>query len=1416
MLSQAFRACLSAAAVLVLCLPAGGGEEYLPGGPLAGVKLPPYPTQHGEPPGHPGCIPPGDGAPAETFGLAPERHLYPGSVEHWRAYWFKYCPTRSFFDRQSQVKNFLAAELAGIDPRRVEKYAEPVYRVGRHDRPENTGRRNRPVAVVRCSAGRPVFRLDLGRLEPGLYAVRVIGAVETETLRPFLRPAFVGMRVNDRPDGGQSRYRIRIGYVDEFYGIAEVYFHAPAERRYRAELWFDKGTDVDVLVRNISLDDVLAGCERRAIKRRALSLHLPDELAEIKGDYHPNIAYKRFRAAVAKGDEPRPDPDDRDERWRRDATIWQGLPHANCQVARTRTYNREATIGEDDYGVGGKSLTDIRIARGRWEVVHPHNVTAPLRAEDLRNLPRLLRHKELGIEYTMADLAAGRTLPDPYPHKADGTGIYTPDPNNPAKGQVFWPAGAAIVGERQGFAAAYLDVMNYGSTIWLAHRDETCARDAAVALLRFAYLFPTFDTCRSLEAVTTDCWIFNRILLRRRLCSNRYYGNFIRFTEPLFYYDRLYGAIAGNEDLARSVSRFVPWVKSSEDLVELLDVYLVQTMAKRILRYQYYGDGRQPWRITEPAMCLADNAFTEPWMRWLFRRTFFYPQPLAGIQDYAIAGTDRDGRSPIGSFSYMIGEFSADSAAATLEKYIRLGGDKRWDLRDPKVLPKIDAAVAFYFRSRTAGLAFPRIGDVAGPDKQAWQYFDTVIDRAPTFWRWTKDPRWAWVTARLTGRRSQSDAEWQAIEAAAATVRRAPWLDNRSRVLPGWGAFLERGVEHDDYRFRQSTMIRLGHGAGHAHSDGMDLQLHAHGLPVTVDGGQRGGYSDPGDRHTCVHNTVEVDGRNWQGHSWAAAMTDAPPARYVRCRGIHVAARELFSRQVALVGVDDGANPAAKVTPRRMGPDPAGLPTEGVVTPNAYTFDCFRVAGGDVHTYAFHATVNDPGGPQPTTNARDFRAVDPKKPPAGAAGEAVRHVGHFPAGHRLGTCPEVLTVTFPMVKFRQRHRKDQIAAGSEKHLRPKGDYRSDGPGTFTRWHVLGADGLHVLRADQHCTRWHYWIPHFFVQRRGKDLSTAFAAVIEPYVGRPFITSARELPVADNEADARRAVAVAVRTRNGHRDLCFADGRPGRTRRVGEVEIAAEYAFLSSDANGLRAAILTGGTVLRGPRVRIAAATPERRAKVLRVDYPARRVWIDAAWPAEAGGRVVEIGDVSGRGRKGYLTSFTASAVRPEGEGTRLTMLRSAACYRSRIESVDPEARTVTCALNLPGTKSGLGGMDRGFVAGNDEGTKRWRVERSEGARTFTLAGPDVREEDFAAGGALRLWEYGVGDEVRTSTSVVLRRIGPGVYELGADVPCTVALPAAGIELSTAGKPWRPAGRREGTWARVEIEPGTVRLRAASQ
>ncbi len=329
------------------------------GGPLAGLVLPAFPAQHGEQPGYPGSIPELS-EKGETLvdmgheyrqwgpqGQASQKQLYDGSVEHWRAYMFKYMPVRSFFDRQSQIRNFVAPDLPGVKPSQVEEYAEPVYWVPRHAEPQFTGRKRKPVPVVRMKAGSPVVRLDLGELDEGLYAVRVIGAVETSQLRPFRQPLFMRMTVNDGPKGESNEYRLRLGYCDEFYSVAEFYFHAPVWRHYQAELKVDHGSAVDLLVHNVSLDDVLSGTVRGAVKTGTTIAS----------------AMPAARAALARRKEEGhqvPEPLSQEKRLARDAAIWNAFPPVNAQGSTI-------AVGRGGYGsvkgvaAGTQKLTGDRI-----------------------------------------------------------------------------------------------------------------------------------------------------------------------------------------------------------------------------------------------------------------------------------------------------------------------------------------------------------------------------------------------------------------------------------------------------------------------------------------------------------------------------------------------------------------------------------------------------------------------------------------------------------------------------------------------------------------------------------------------------------------------------------------------------------------------------------------------------------------------------------------------------------------------------------------------------------------------------------------------------------------------------------------------------------------------------------------------
>jgi len=427
-------------------------EEFEIGGPLAGLKLAPFPTRHGEEPGHPGCIP-ALMAAGETIedmgnvyrewgpqGQAPERDLYDGSVEHWRAYMLKYLPVRSFFDRQSLVRNWTAPNLPGAAKSDVQDYAEPVYWVPRHDDPRPTGEHSPPVPVVRMRPGSPVLKLDLGQLDAGLYAVRVIGAVPTPKLRPFRLPLLIAMKVNDGPGGETSEYLVRAGYCDEFYSVAEVHFHAPAKRRYQAELWLDPASKVELLVHNVTLDDVLAGTLRRPVKQRT-TIQSAEPAARAA------LAERR-----AEGHEI-PQPLGREERLAVDAAIWSQFPPINSQGSTMQPdgtgYGSVPGVTPRSDKLAGKQLEE---QFGRWEappLVGPVRFDAESVAEGVDPADAFLVNRKLKLVYTVEDMRGHRPLPDPYPVKDRGPGIVFPDPKDPSRGAAWTPIGREVHGAVQ-------------------------------------------------------------------------------------------------------------------------------------------------------------------------------------------------------------------------------------------------------------------------------------------------------------------------------------------------------------------------------------------------------------------------------------------------------------------------------------------------------------------------------------------------------------------------------------------------------------------------------------------------------------------------------------------------------------------------------------------------------------------------------------------------------------------------------------------------------------------------------------------------------------------------------------------------------------------------------------------------------
>ncbi|HPD15636.1 MAG TPA: hypothetical protein PLE19_11835 [Planctomycetota bacterium] len=1357
--------------VVVLGCAAGAGERGQVGGPLAGVELPPFPTQHGEPPGHPGH--------SEGF---PESELYPGSVEHFRTVSLKNLPIRPLWDRQSQVKNFLAHQLPGVARAQVEEYAAPVYQVKRYGPPVNTGKALRPVPVVRCKVGQPVLRLDLGELDAGLYAVRVIGAVETPRLRIFRQPLYLALKVNDGLDGSAHIYRLRIGYCDEFYSVAEFYFHATARRRFEAELWVDKGSTVDLLVHNISLDDMLAGTTHRAVKTRQ-TLVTPEQLALMREGLP-----EKERQAIEKLTACTPE-----ERLARDAAIWDWLPPINSQGYGL--LNAQAGAGFVPQGVADKTLEEINAEHGQWEVLPniDHNLGMVL-TRDPKSQNAFLINRKLGLSYTTDDLVTRRPLPGPYPYSDDGAGLFFPDPADPQRGRLLAPIAHGVQDRfRRGYHGMG-GLRGYARTIHLSGNRELL-RDAAVSLIRYAYQFPTIDSANYLAELAVAAG-FQGLDFRCRQRHDKAYWmpDYAAYLAAIRDYDLLFPFIQGNEELAASIRRFVPWVQSSADLIRLLDVYLVQMTAKRTLRYL---DHTHPTAIADLAAVLGDTRVTDPWMEWLFSRTFVYPLPPAGIQDVTISGHDREGAQYIASTFYARGE-GASRMAAALDRYLAAGGNPRFDLSDPALYPKPRAHADWLLRILVAGCDRARIGDVSGPSLRQGDSLLDLDETVRAAWRWSGDPRFAWLLRHVYGRKGDSDADWARVEEAAAKPRRAPWLDNRSRAVENWFGVLETGQEHDDFRFRRAALVRTGAGIGHQHSDALDLQVFAHGMAMVMDGGARGGYSEPNDRITRVHNLVEVDGKDHLAYGWVQALSDAPGARYLRAAALPPPACSLFSRQTALVDVDEGqGSKPLQVEFQKPG---ARLPA-GVVTPNSYVFDVFRVAGGKLHSYCCHATVNDDF----QWNVRNPTPVEHLEKETGETDTEAQYLSPFSLskGRKLaGDAPDMLQATWRQLRFE----KDTKGGVSEESILGA-NFDPGSPPKFTRWHLFGTAGRRALQAQvvMHKSGYQWTALTVWNRSQGPPLDAAYPALVEPYVGEPFITAQRELPSEPNETDALRAVAVEVQTRNGRHDLCFADGRPDRTRSVqaagGACRIAGEFAFVSRDAQGLRSAVLTGGTLLETPDLRIALAEREYSGQVTRVDYLNKTFWIDRPWPAACAGQVLKVQS------PGCPTSYTIASVAPEGAGSRIVVTHGADFYRAPITQVLSGQRRVDGRLPLPAGRGSI----RGMTASNDTLSTLWRIERNSG-NDFTLEGGEVREADFAPSNALRIWEYGVGDRVRLAAWAAVRRTEPNRFELTGNASFSISLKAARLELSTDARTWVPAAGPVVEIGAAELSRGPVAIR----
>ncbi|HOF18229.1 MAG TPA: hypothetical protein PK082_04910, partial [Phycisphaerae bacterium] len=1111
-------------------------------------------------PGHPGADP--DAEKKRPPHGKPEYLNYPGSIEHYRTTDQKYIYALNPFNERTRVRNFIAVEMPTVAPTMKETFAEPVeYVVPLFDKRwyVMTGEARPPAPVVRLKPGGPRFAFDLRGLENGLHCVRLIAAIEPKNQRNgYPLDLIVDMKINDGPKGEVNHYVLRQRGAQNFYSMGEFWFHVEDDRTFHMDIGLHPDSKIDLLVHNLDVHYMFAELARRGAKTRSV-LVTPEALKANWATPEAEKMRAQYQAAVGKTIAAlrKEFPDKTDEelrairRERKDQALWDFMPPINShyyQAMGPLIHSRPDPQTEQELKEKGLLPDDNSVARGwvgrKWnpKAAWRPDVIIPERAYENEwgqvdwQLPwRLVYDAPDGTReyYTLDDLRANKPLPRlPFPVPPWGTRHEVEGEEN---ARFFTPIAQAN-GQAVHRALSWLQrdsapVRKY----YVQGGIEDCARDAAMLLCRVAYDLPSYTSMHAMNIILQGPMdtVHRCDYLHRHRATRSY--QMIEWDELAKTYDYIFPYLKDNQEFATALGRHIPWVKTPQDVIAYLDTYVLQYGARETMYYNHYLGQRQPEFLAAFAALQGDAEISRPWMETLFSHVWIYSQPFAGIQDLVYQTTQRDGTYSIGSYSYTLGGPSSIHVARWIEHYLAQGGEQRFNILDPKRFPRMTEFPYFVIEAAVAGGHALHIGDVGGLTQGYGSGRHETNPLLRDGWRWTKDPQFAWCLANHSARLTETDEEWQGIQEAAKRTPRNPFTAQRSRVLSDWAGILEGNPDAQDFRYRSAARLRVGWGWGHSHRDSLDLNLWAMGMPVSGDHGNRPGYGFPDVVKSMLHNVVTIDHRDFDGNCWVADLSDMAGCRYLRGRATYDATAGTpgtFERQVALIELDPGVLPDAPLNPKRPLPPGARLP-------RTYVVDFFRVAGGKVHTYNFHAAPED-----------EFVINLPREDLTADEKELMK--GYKIAGEQwAATVQADLTATW---RLSREAREFEIAGrGPRKTVAAEqamlgAAFDPQSPRKYLRVHLPGQPGTRLLTglwtaaSYQADSRQGDMARQAHLVRPAAEriAQSTFAAVWEPFAGESFVESVRI------EGDTGRSdgpVALHIRLKDGVQDLCFTDSAP---------------------------------------------------------------------------------------------------------------------------------------------------------------------------------------------------------------------------------------------------------------------------------
>lgn len=1003
--------------------------------------------------------------------------------------------------------------------------------------------------------GSAPISISLGGLSPGLYTLYVYGSVDPKgrtALGRVWKPLPLEFEARDGSGALLDRGRLLAKQSLIPRRVQGFSFHVASTGPVTATLRVPQGGLETLWVQKIEMVDQLEGLPDVAVKTsQTLAVGAGGRLASLT-----------------------------ETRRLRDDAIWGALPPLNTQL---QVHGQVSQFASPPSGVVSEKWVS--------QALQPFN-TRPWLLPQATFAPLDFQNLSTSAVFPHREILAGTPWPGQF--QDNGVGVFFSKTDYPVLAtDIYNSMRAELLGFRYLlFAGAIMDSRGsfYGAKYPSAYFNGGGAEvghDGAMALVRWAYDWPALEMSLHEMRLCTHSpdleynadWSSEKARNGKMYYSGWSGDN----TRWLFEaYDQVFPYIQNNQVFAEAVRRFIPWVNTPQDVVRMLDRYLVFASVRDVKRGLIDGSvGVEDMA----AQLLGPHPLTAPMLDLNSQFSSIYP--LTGTYDdlYATA-LSSSGTYYIGSFMvYGLGGAISTVNKASLLKQAKLNGVALpMDLSDVNRFGKVRKA-GDYLLDMWVGGGFPfMVGDASGGPHSGLEAvarlssLDARIAVKQAFDLYG-DARHAWVLKNLHG-------DTRPEVATAAQGISDPILQANSRVVVDYGAILELSPQQTNALAKTAATLRLGVGQGHAHNDYLDLNLFGMGLPLSVDLACRNEgsfWSRPSaswsylHNHALAHDTDDPNGAGGQGgEPWLRAF--APPV--MRASYFDKAKSVQLERDTIFMEVGDSGS--------------------------FYAFDVQRLSGGIYHTWAFHGCESD-----------DIALNVPMAP------QSTRWIDRTLEGtQKVGTGSNLIQATWTMTRVPKTVTYSFNGGGTFNTVACEptvlgAKYNASLPPVNVRATLLGRGGDQVLQGNAYSATYAYSLPYLWVQRTGASQST-YPAIYEWYRGGTPI-------VANAEILQQNPLIVRVNT---------------TSQQVDTYEVSSQSNLaISRDARGVRWVKLSGGRGVSQSDV-VLNQTADYDVTIVSVDYEARRLVTSGPLPADASVMAGNAGRRRQLQLRGSGTSFT--------------------------------------------------------------------------------------------------------------------------------------------------------------------------------